>query len=559
MTGIEAFLEILARSGVRYLFGNPGSTELPLNDALAGDARFAYVLGLQEVPVVAMADGFAMASGSLGVANVHIACGLGNSMGMLYNAFCAGTPLLLTAGQQDRRLRIEEPVLMAELAEVARPWTKWSQEVQRVEDVPVAVRRAVQTALTPPTGPVFLALPLDVQMGSCEQLDLAPPHVPDRRVRPPREALQRAAEILAAARHPAILAGSRVTESQAWSELAAVAQRLGAAVFDESATSHGRLPIATNHPCYAGALPLFSPDVRPLLAPYDVLLAVGINLLRQYLYLEPARPIPEQSKLVQLDDHAWEIGKNYPVAVGLIGDPKAGLAELDSLLAERMSAEQVEAARQRCERHAARRADERTQLEADARAQHDRRPMTATTLMHALGRVLPPQAAVVQEANTTHQFLLERMGLFQDPTGYFAHRGWALGWGLGCALGVQLAWPERPVIGLLGDGAALFGIQGLWTAARYQIPVALVVANNAQYKILKNSGDVLRLPHMLQRLYVGTDLVQPEVDFAGLARSLGVEAARIGGPDELSEILRAWLDDPRPLLLDVPIERGESG
>ena len=556
MTGIEALLEMLAQAGVRHLFGNPGTTELPLNDAVAGDSRFAYILGLQEVPVVSMADGYAMASGRLGVANVHIACGLGNSMGMLYNAYCAGTPLLLTAGQQDRRLRIEEPVLVADLVEVARPWTKWSYEVQRVEDMPVAVRRAVQTALTPPTGPVFLALPLDVQMGSSEQLDLAPPHVPDRRVRPPRDALQQAAEILAAAKQPAILAGSRVTESQASSELAAVAQRLGAAVFDESATSHGRLPIATDHPCYAGALPLWSPDVGRLLAGYDVLFAVGINLLRQYLYHEPARPLPAEARLVQLDDHAWEIGKNYAVDVGLIGDPKAGLAELDSLLAERMSAEQVEAARRRCERHAARRAEEQAQLAADLRDQRDRRPMTAMTFMSAVGRVLPPHAAVVQEAPTTHQFLLERLGVLKNPTGYFAHRGWSLGWGLGCALGVKLAWPERPVIGLLGDGAALFGIQGLWTAARYQIPVALVVANNAQYKILKDCSQVLRLPHLARRQYVGLDLVRPEVDFVGLARAFGVEAVRLDEPDELSERLRAWLDDPRPVLLDVPIERG---
>ncbi len=557
MTGIEAFLEILAQAGVRYLFGNPGSTELPLNDALAGDSRFTYVLGLQEVPVVSMADGYAMASGHLGVANVHIACGLGNSMGMLYNAYCAGTPLLLTAGQQDRRLRIEEPVLAGDLVSVARPWTKWAHEVQRVEDMPVAVRRAVQTALTPPTGPVFLALPLDVQTGSSEQpLDLAPPHVPDRRVRPPREALLRAAEILATAKRPAILAGSRVTESQASAELAAIAQRLGAAVFDESATSHGRLPMTTDHPCYAGALPLWSPDVSKLLAGYDVLLVVGINLLRQYLYHEPARPIPAAARLVQLDDHAWEIGKNYAVDVGLIGDPKAGLAELDALLKEAMPAAQVEAAGQRCERHAARRADEQAKLQAELRDQRGCRPMTAMTLMSTVGRVLPPDAAVIQEATTTHQFLLERLGLLKNPTCYFAHRGWSLGWGLGCTLGVKLAWPQRPVIGLLGDGAALFGIQGLWTAARHQIPVALIVANNAQYKILKDCGDVLRLPHLARRQYVGMDLVTPEVDFLGLARAFGVEAVRIHEPDELCEILRAWFDDPRPLLVDVPIERG---
>src|SRR5215204_6199608 len=146
-TGIDVFLDLLAGFGVRHIFGNPGTTEMPLNDALVTDRRFQYILGLQEVPVMAMADGYAMASGQLGVVNLHISCGLGNAMGMLYNAYREGTPLLVTAGQQDRRLKLEEPILWGEMTAVAKPWTKWSVEVDRVEDVPIALRRAVQKDL----------------------------------------------------------------------------------------------------------------------------------------------------------------------------------------------------------------------------------------------------------------------------------------------------------------------------------------------------------------------------------------------------------------------------
>jgi benzoylformate decarboxylase len=235
MTGIEIFLDLLAAAGVRYVFGNPGTTELPLNDALVGDSRFQYILGLQEVPVMAMAEGYAMASRSLGVANVHISCGLGNAMGMLYNAFREGAPLLLTAGQTDRRLRFEEPILWGDMVGVARPWTKWAAEIERVEDLPAAVRRAVQIALTPPTGPVFLSIPLDIQMQPVDGagLDLSPPRLPDRRVRPPIEALRRAADVLLAANNPAILVGSRVTEADAVAELVKVAERLGVVVIYE--------------------------------------------------------------------------------------------------------------------------------------------------------------------------------------------------------------------------------------------------------------------------------------------------------------------------------------
>jgi benzoylformate decarboxylase len=555
VTGVEAFLSILVASGVKYLFGNPGTTELPINDALAADQRLQYIFGLHEIPVVAMADGYALASGGLGVANVHICCGLGNAMGMLYNAHCEGTPLLLTAGQQDRRLQLEEPVLSGDMVRVAQPWTKWSVEVNRVEDIPTVVRRAVQTALTPPTGPVFLALPIDVQLEACDRLDLSPPCLPDRRVRPSVEALRRAAEVLAQAKNPAIVAGSGVTESGGVAELVAVAERLGAPVLSECGTSHGRVPFPAHHPLYADALPLWTPDVRRRLSEFDVLLITGMSALRTYIYHEPARPIPETVRLVQLDVDPWEIGKNYPVEVGLLGDIRTGLAELDQLLAAGMSAAQTSAARARLQRHAAARQTARQALAAKAGEQVSRRPMTPLTLMTAVARALPANVAVVEEAPTTTIGTLERLGALPDPYGYFGHRGWALGWGIGCALGVKVAWPDRPVLALLGDGAALYGIQGLWSAAHHRLPVTFVVCNNAQYQILKHCGEVLPLPRMAARKYLAMDLVDPEIDFVRLAQSLGVEGQRITEPEELSERVRASLAGDRPMVLDVAISR----
>lgn len=555
MTGIEAFLHVLAAAGVKHIFGNPGTTELPLNDALVNDRRFQYIFGLHEIPVMAMADGYAMASGGVGVANVHICCGLGNAMGMLYNAHCSGSPVLLTAGQQDRRLRFEEPVLAGDMVSVARPWTKWAAEVQRVEDIPTAVRRAIQTALMPPTGPVFLALPVDVQMETCDGLDLSPPSLTDRRVRPPLEALRRAADVLAQAKNPAILAGSRVTECDAAAELVGVAERLGAPVFTEQATAHGRVPFPTDHPLYAWSLPLWSPDVRRALADFDVVLVVGMNLLRSYIYHEPSRPIPETVRLVQMDNDPWQLAKNYPIEVGLLGDLKVGLAELEPLLASALSGPQAAAARTRLDRSTtARRAKQET-LKGKISAESSQRPMTPLTLMGALAKVLPANAAVVEEAVTTTNGTLERLGALKDPAGYFGHRGWALGWGLGCALGVKLAWPERPVLALLGDGAALYGIQGLWTAAHHHIPVTFILCNNAQYQILKHCGDVMPLPNMAARQYLAMDLVRPEIDFVTLARSLGVEAHHITEPEELSERVRESLAADEPRLFDVAISR----
>lgn len=554
VSGVQALLDLLVQAGVRYLFGNPGTTELPLMDALASDRRLQYMLGLQEVPVVAMADGYAQASRELGVVNLHISCGLGNGMGMLYNAFRAGTPLLVTAGQQDRRLKTEEPILWSDMVSVAKPWTKWSAEVERLADLPTIVRRAVQTALSPPTGPVFLSLPIDVQMETGD-LDLTPASRLDHRVRPPSDALRRAARLLAEAKNPALLSGSRVVEAGAVREVVAIAERLGAPVFTESGTTHGRLGFPADHPLYAHALPLWSPDVRQRLNEFDVLLVVGMDLLRLYVYFEPSRAIPEHVRLVHLDQEPWQLGKNYPTEVGLIGDPKCGLAELDELLSSLMTAESVAAAQQR---GAARSEDHQEtvrrlwQRAADESVQ---RPLTPLGLMSALARVLPDDVAVIEEAVTTTNTYFERLGALRNTSGYFAHRGWALGWGLGCALGVKLAWPERPVLALLGEGAAMYGIQGLWTAARYRIPVTFVVPNNAQYQILKVGAQQLQLPAALAGHYESLDLVQPEIDLVGIARSLGVEAVRITEPDELADRVRESLHGDVPRLFDVPIQR----
>lgn len=554
-TGIQALLDLLSEFGVRHIFGNPGTTELPLNDALVDDSRFQYVLGLQEVPVMAMADGFAMASRSLGVVNLHISCGLGNAMGMLYNAFREGTPLLVTAGQQDRRLKLEEPILWGDMVSVTRPWTKWSVEVDRVEDVPVAVRRAVQTALTPPTGPVFLSLPLDVQMQQSDKLDMTPIRLLDAKVRPPVEAIRQAAKVLLAAKNPGILAGSRVVETDAMSELVAVAELLGAPVLTESGTTHGRLAFPSDHPLNDQGLPLWSPEVRERLREFDVLLVTGMDLLRQYVYFEPSRAIPEHVRLVQLDENPWQLGKNYPVEVGVICHTKAGLGELASLLTEQRTAVHIASANARTARLAVDHEKARNELRARIAKESSVRPMTPLAFMGALADILPPDVAVIEEAVTTTNTTFERLGTLKNVTGYFGHRGWALGWGLGVAIGAKIAWPNRPVLALLGDGAALYGIQGLWSAARYQIPVTFVICNNAQYQILKIGAKGIRLPRALDGQFEGMDITQPDVDYVGLARALGVEAHRVSEPAELTERVRDSLVNQKLILFDVPIRR----
>jgi benzoylformate decarboxylase len=342
-----------------------------------------------------------------------------------------------------------------------------------------------------------------------------------------------------------------VTESGGCRELVSLAETLGAPVFNEQNTSRGRFPIPTDHPLYAGPVPLWNPDIPAALAGFDVAFVVGMNMLRLYIRQEPLRPLPPGLKLIHLDNDPAEIGKNYPVEVGLHGDPKAGIAELVYEIDRRLTPDAAAAAGERGRSHAARLAAARDSFRSLVDDDLASGSMTGSAVMGAIARVLPADAAVVEECPTTHGNVLERLGAVRDPAGYFGHRGWALGWGIGCAIGVKLAWPDRPVLAVLGDGSAAFGMQGLWTAAREKLPVVFVVANNRRYHILEVCGDRLGLSDLAHG--PGLTLGDPPIDFVGLSRALGVEAHTVENADALSDRVRAGLKGDRPLLIEVRV------
>lgn len=555
MSAAQIFLEILVASGVRHIFGNPGSTELPLMDALLDEKRLQYILALHEIPAMAMADAYAQATRTPGVVNLHASCGVGNAMGMLYNAWCSGTPLLVTAGQQDRRLLPEEPVLAGDTVGVTRPWTKWSHEVHRAGDVASSARRAIRAALSPPTGPVFLSLPVDLQSEAVAPGDISPAAPGPAPTVPEAGQLEQASRLLVQASSPVILAGCRVTEYAADEQLERLAQQIGAPVYSETHASNGRLPITSSHPLYAGALPLWSPDIRRLLAGHDLAFIVGMDFLRQYIYHDPPSPAPEGLRLVQLDSNPDEIGKNYAVEIGLAGSIPLALTALSAMAGSGQGSGQRRAALERCQRISERRRQEQAVLRAAIEASAEERPIPAQNLCSALAKVLPRDAVIVEEAPTTHQNLIARLGAIGTASGYFGHRGWALGWGAGAAAGVKLAWPERPVVALLGDGAALYGIQALWTASHLRLPVVYVIANNGQYKILKDVGAVMGLPRSKAGRHLGLDINEPRVDFVKLAEGFGVDAHHVRDPEEVSQRVEAGLRAGAPLLLDVSIRQ----
>ena len=549
-SGKRAFLDLLKQEGVEIMFGNPGTTELPLMDAFATENELRYLLGLQEAAVMAMADGYAQASGKLTVVNLHVAPGLGNAMGMLYDAQKAGSPILVTAGQHEQSFTATEPILWADLPTIARPLVKWSSEVHRLADLPRLVHRAAKTALAPPTGPVFLSLPGDILRADGDIDLLAPTRVASR-LRGDAEAVAQAATLLAQAERPVIMAGDAVAQSRAHRELAELAELLGAPVYTEFVPNTASFP--SSHPLFRGSMVRLAPEVRKILDQHDVLFSVGADLFTLSLPSD-VEPMPPQIKLIHLDLDPWELGKNYPASVAILGDPKATLPDITGAARERMTSGARAAARERLASASRAIAAEREALKTKARALAGATPMQPLALLNAIGEMLPKDAVVIEEALSSAPGIRQLIKA-DDPQCYFGLRGGGIGWGLPATIGVKLALPERPVVGLIGDGSAMYTCQGLWTAARYRIDAVFVILNNTSYRILKQRLHAMRGLAEQTDSYVGMELTDPQIDFVGLARSLGIAAEKAKTVQEATDLLAHGLNGGGPLLIDVELDR----
>ncbi|HVY18391.1 MAG TPA: thiamine pyrophosphate-binding protein [Rhodopila sp.] len=550
MPGKSALLELLKQEGVRVLFGNPGTTELPLMDALAAEPELRYVLALQEAPAMGMADGYAQASGQCAFVNLHAAPGLGNAMGMLYDAQKGNAPILVTAGQHEQRFNFTEPLLWSDLPRIARPFVKWSEEVRRLQDLPRAIHRAVKTALAPPMGPVFLSLPGDILTASAD-LDLGKPSRVGTRIRGDASAIETAAAIIAAADSPVIFAGDCVAQSNALSEFVELAEAIGAPVYDEGMATRAMFP--SSHHLYRGAIVRLPAAIRGILDQHDLLVSVGADLFTLSLPAD-IESVPENYNIVHLDTDAWELGKNYPENVSILGDPKATLPELTRAIKAARSAQQAAKAAKRLAHAMAEGEASLQKLRATADAMSERSPIHPLALMATIGRVLPDDAVVVDETISSGTGL-RRFLKSDDAQSFFGGRGGGIGWGLPGAIGVKLALPDRPVVALIGDGSMMYTIQGLWTAAREKLRMVFIVINNYSYRILKQRTNNMKGLAQQNDLYVGMDLDNPRVDFVSVAKGFGLQAHTAKTLSDVAELLEQALETDGPTLIDVEVDR----
>ncbi|MGE4220336.1 MAG: thiamine pyrophosphate-binding protein [Alphaproteobacteria bacterium] len=550
MRGREVLLDSFALHGVEYIFGNPGTTENPLLDGLVEYPAIQYIMALHEGVAMAAANTYTQASGKSAVVNLHAAPGLGNAAGNLFCAFKAGSPLIVTAGQQDVRLRVREPVLQHDLVAMAAPITKWSVQIERPDEVGPIMRRAFKIAHEAPRGPVFVALPVDVMegetdIGASKAGMLYPAAAADTR------GIAAAAELLLASKSPAIIVGDEVAWAHASETVVALAERTGATMWLEWLRNQS--PVPTMHATARGSMPTDMAGMRKALSKTDFVLMIGGRFFEE-LWFEPGTPFAPGTKVVQIESAPVRLAYNNPLDIGLTGD----IAQTAQALLAQVEAHSDSGYRNAAaERLAALGREKAAQMAAVAeqiRAMPTDGAMRSAQALAAIRDALPPRTIIVEESSTTRGDVA-RILPFSGPGDYFAGRGGGIGQGLPGALGAKVACPDRPVVALSGDGSGMYGVQALWSAAHHKLNIVFLIFANREYRVLKQNIDEYRARFRAptDRPYPHMDLSEPNLDYVRLAEGMGVAATRVTTPAELTRALGVAFAANAPYLIEMVV------
>jgi benzoylformate decarboxylase len=547
----QAYLEVAAAHGVEYVFGLPGTSGQEFIGTIADQEKIRFILAMHETCVVSMADGHARVTGRPQLAQVSTLPGSANSVGALYDAYRDRSPVIVTSTNVDTRIDGRDSHTEGKnLVEMTKQFTKWSAEVHRADRIPEYLNRAFKVASTPPTGPVYLALPSNL-LG--ETIKVANPDAERSRITPriagDPEALAEAGKLLARAKRPLIVAGSGITRAGAIQELIKLAEMIGAPVVMEPRYSFLSFP--TTHPQsfqIAERQPSFD---LPVWGEPDVILAIGCRLIREYRYL-PEPVIKSETLCIHIEEDPWEIGKVFPVDVGIIADPRSALRSLLEIYPKFTAATNGRA--ERLERIAKAKEQVNAELEKRVAQGWDSVPINAARLARTMDRLLEKDSLIVNESPTSKDIIMSNFR-FAPGRDYFSNSsGGYLGWGLGAAIGAKLAAPKRRVVACLGDGSTMFGLQGLWTLAKYRIPLLVIVFNNRAYMAVKNQfrGSEERIRIAAE---MGAEITGPEINFARLADTFGIFGQRVEQPDAIEPALKRALEQNGPALVDVVISQ----
>ena len=532
----EATYELLRARGMTTIFGNPGSTELPMLADYPDD--FRYVLGLQEAVVVGMADGYAQASGpgTVGHVNLHTAPGVGNAMGAIFNAQANHAPLLITAGQQVRpAITMQANLTNRDATRMPHPLVKWSYEPPRAADVPAAIGRAIHTASLPPKGPTFVSIPMDdwsaeadadgAAQATARSVDGRATGAPDR--------VRDLAGRLAAASNPVLVAGPDVDASGAWEQGVRLAELQHLPVWAIPPTGGGRIGFPENHPNFKGILPPAIGPISETLAGHDLILVAGASVFAYYPYV-PGDLLPEGADLVVITSDPEEAAR-APMGEAIVADVQL---TLDALLAELGDAESSRPAPEQRE----------GPMDPADLGLEPGGPISGTEAMAALGSAFPDDGIVVLEAPSSTLALRNQLRISR-PGSYYFGAGGGLGFGLAAAVGVQIAQPDRPVVCVVGEGSAQYAISAFWSAAAYDVPVTFLVLRNSEYAILKWFS-------LAEGVEGAPGLDLPALDVSAVATGYGVPARKVETGEELNAALKEQIGSGKPGVIEVGVAPG---
>jgi thiamine pyrophosphate-dependent acetolactate synthase large subunit-like protein len=550
-TGRFAILEQFLADGMNHMFGNPGTVEQGFLDALAEYPELKYILTLQETIAVLAADGYARATQKPTLVQLHSTPGVGNGIGAMFQAKRGHSPLVVIGGDAGIKYQAMDAQMAGDLVAMMEPVTKWSTMVLDPSSLLRVLRRAVKIAGTPPMGPVYVCIPEDV-LDAVAVEEVRPTSMPSTRVAPNPGLIKEAAGLLAQAKTPMIFVGDGIAYSGAQDELTRVAELLGAEVWEADA---GEVNMSYTHPLYRGMTGhMFGSHSLPLMQKGDANLICGTYVLPE-VFPELGDIFAPGAKVVHIDLNVYEIAKNHPVDLGMLGDPKLSLAALADALEATMSQEQKNAAKARMEAFAREKETKHQQdLEADQKVR-DAVPIRMSRFMEELAAHLPEDAIIFDEG-LTNSPPISRYFPPQRTGQYFLTRGGSLGVGIPGAIGAKIANPDKTVIGFTGDGGSMYTIQALWTAARHNVDAKFVICNNGSYRLLQLNIDEFWKERGIEKhdFPMSFDLSNPPLHFVDIARGLGVQAARVEKPWEIKQAIEQALAHPGPFLIDLVLE-----
>jgi benzoylformate decarboxylase len=514
----DATLNLLRAFGIKKVFGNPGSTELPFLSDWPDDID--YVLGLQEASVVGMADGYAQATRNAGFVNLHSAAGVGNALGNIYTAHRNQTPLVITAGQQARSLLPLQAFLYAERAsEFPRPYVKFSVEPARAQDVPAAIARAYYVAMQPPCGPTFVSVPIDDWAHAAQPVQA---RSVSRELGPDPEAMRALVAALTKSKRPAFVVGPGVDRAQAVDLTVELAEKAKAAVWVSPFSARCSFP--ERHPQFAGFLHASPEQLSDALRDHDLVVVIGAPVFT--FHVEGHASIFDGATTIfQITDDPTAAAVT-PSGSSIVTTMKPALSMLVNMLPQTTRA----------------RPKGRTTLPAPKPTD----PIPVDFLMHTISVAMPADAVLVEEA-PSHRPAMNRYLPMRGQDSFYTMASGGLGYSLPASVGIAMARPDVRTVCLIGDGSAMYSIQALWTAAQRKLPLTVIVINNGGYGAMRSFSQVMQV-----RNVPGLEL--PGIDFVAIALGLGCDAVRVSKADELGPALARGLAHAGVSLIEVMVE-----